>query len=203
MRERRSPTPSRWRYAHGAHDIDEMPPNITRTFFSLFLGSVNRRSSSGRTGAVVPLLPFARPALTPTRLVGSFISRASPTQARLSALPSTGAADVAAVGGGPRGRETADHQPAVGVHAAGHTASHHQPPPTDADERRTPGKPSHTRSRNNRYTTSHRFIGITRRAPGDTRSNASRPWRAQVNYMVSVPTRNRSLFFFCPRWLVR
>ena len=33
MRERRSPTPSRWRYAHGAHDIDEMPPNITRTFF--------------------------------------------------------------------------------------------------------------------------------------------------------------------------
>jgi len=38
-------------------------------------------------------------------------------------------------------------------------------------------------AKNNRYTNTHRFVGITRRAPGDTRSNATRPWRAQVNHM--------------------
>eukprot|EP00227_Mantoniella_beaufortii_P017664 CAMPEP_0197586052 /NCGR_PEP_ID=MMETSP1326-20131121/8162_1 /TAXON_ID=1155430 /ORGANISM="Genus nov. species nov., Strain RCC2288" /LENGTH=173 /DNA_ID=CAMNT_0043150641 /DNA_START=95 /DNA_END=612 /DNA_ORIENTATION=- len=53
----------------------------------------------------------------------------------------------------------------------------------DVDDGPAPGKPSLTREKNNRYTTTHKFVGITRRAPGDTRSNATRPWRAQVNYM--------------------
>jgi hypothetical protein len=42
---------------------------------------------------------------------------------------------------------------------------------------RAPGKPSLSRDKNNRYTTTHKFVGITRRAPGDQRSNAARPWR--------------------------
>eukprot|EP00740_Mantoniella_antarctica_P003156 CAMPEP_0181362788 /NCGR_PEP_ID=MMETSP1106-20121128/8265_1 /TAXON_ID=81844 /ORGANISM="Mantoniella antarctica, Strain SL-175" /LENGTH=164 /DNA_ID=CAMNT_0023476909 /DNA_START=261 /DNA_END=752 /DNA_ORIENTATION=- len=45
------------------------------------------------------------------------------------------------------------------------------------------GKPMMSREKNNRYTSSHTYVGITRRAPGDTRSNAARPWRAQVNHM--------------------
>ena len=45
----------------------------------------------------------------------------------------------------------------------------------------SPGKPSLTRDKNNRYTTTHKFVGITRRAPGDTRSNAAR-WVAVYSH---------------------
>lgn len=56
-------------------------------------------------------------------------------------------------------------------------------PAQSAHETRAPEDRSATRGRNNSYTSSHAFVGITRRAPGDTRSSASRPWRAQVNHM--------------------
>ena len=45
-------------------------------------------------------------------------------------------------------------------------------------------------AKNNRYTNTHRFVGITRRAPGDTRSNATRPWRAQVSCLYAANPTN-------------
>ena len=68
----------------------------------------------------------------------------------------------------------------------------HLPPPPHPfaqsafDDRVSEDRPSTRgpaiRGRNNSYTSSHSFVGITRRAPGDVRSNGMRPWRAQVNH---------------------